>query len=133
MINSRFLLGITFVSISIIYYFLFTLNEIIEIVKDEYIVILIAFFMICIYVFFQKRLQGKILYEFIPTSEYVSIKSTIVFFVIFEAIDYYYEGGFVGMVKLWVSYWFFGVIAYFLTYNINFYKNYIAYSKAGKL
>ena len=73
--------------------------------------------------------EGKLLYEFIPNTNHVPIKSTLMFFLIFQVVDFYYEDGFIGMISQWVMYWSFSILAYFLTHNINFYKNYMAYKK----
>jgi len=127
MIDTRFLLFITAICIAIVYYILFPLDQIIDIIFDEYITITIMIASIVGYIYFKTKLKGKLLREFIPNTNYIPIKSTILFFLIFEIIDFYMEDGLKGMIKLWFSYWVFGVIAYFVTHNINFYKNIQAY------
>ncbi len=129
MINSKFLLSITFIAIVIVYKILFSSDEIINIIKEEYITMGVLLLFIAVYIYFYTKLKDKLLYAFIPNLNYVSLKSTIIFFVIFEMVDYHYEGGFIGMIKLWFSYWLYGLIAYFMTHNINFYQNYKKYSK----
>ena len=124
MINTKLLLFLTLIAVSTIYYFVFPLDKIESIVKDEYISLIVIFFLIIIYIYFKIKLKDKKIFEFIPNTNYVSLKSSIIFFLIFEIVDYFSEDGIIGMVTLWFSYWLFGVIAYFLTHNINFYKNY---------
>ena len=130
MINTKFLLAVTLLALSVVYYFIFPFNKIVNIVLDEYITIFVVFVLSIVYLNFKSKLKGKLLFEFIPNTNYVPIKSTVIFFLIFEVVDYYYEGGFVGMVKLWFSYWVFGVIAYLATHIINFYKNIKAYKES---
>jgi len=129
MINTKFLLTISLFAIGIVYYFIFPTNKIVNIILDEYIIIGITIISIVVYQFFKRHLKGKLVYEFIPNTNYVPIKSTVLFFVIFEAIDFYTEDGLIGMISLWFMYWVFGVLIYFLTHNINFYKNYSAYKR----
>ncbi len=129
MINTKFLLTISLFAIGIVYYFIFPTNKIVNIILDEYITIGITIISIVVYQFFKRHLKGKLVYEFIPNTNYVPIKSTVLFFVIFEAIDFYTEDGLIGIISLWFMYWVFGVLIYFLTHNINFYKNYSAYKR----
>ena len=129
MINTKFLLSISLFAIGIVYYFIFPTNKIVNIILDEYITIGITIISIVVYQFFKRHLKGKLVYEFIPNTNYVPIKSTVLFFVIFEAIDFYTEDGLIGIISLWFMYWVFGVLIYFLTHNINFYKNYSAYKR----
>ena len=131
MINVKFLLQTTIVAISIVYYFIFPVNKIVNIIIDEYIMILLTILSVIIYFYFKRKLSGKQLYEFIPNTNYVPIKSTIIFFAIFQVIDYISEDGIIEVISLWFMYWIFGLFAYFLTHIINFYKNYQAYKKQG--
>ena len=127
MINTKFLLIISLLAINIVYYFLFSSFKIFTLIVEEYIFIGITFLMWIIYRYFKFILNGKQLFEFIPNTNYIELKSTIIFFLIFEVVDFYMEDGLIGMISLWFSYWLFGVLAYLLTHNINFYKNYKAY------
>ena len=127
MINTKFLLFLTFIAIFVFYSLIFSTFKIVNIILDEYITIFIAVVSIVVFFYLKSKLKDKLIFEFIPNTNFVPIKSTVIFFLIFEAVDYYYEGGFLGMIKLWFSYWIFGVIAYFVTHNINFYKNIKAY------
>ena len=109
------------------------MNKIVNIILDEYIIIGITFILILIYQYFKIKLKNKLLFEFIPNTNYIPIKSTLIFFVIFQVVDFYYENGFIGMINQWFIYWIFGLLAYFLTHNINFYKNYQAYKEHKQL
>jgi len=121
MINTKFLLFITLVIIAITYCIFIPTNQIINIILDEYITIGITFVSFIVYQYFKIKLKSKPLREFLPNTNYVPIKSTILFFIIFQVVDFYSEDGLVGMIKLWFMYWIFGVMA---THNINLYKNY---------
>lgn len=127
LINSKLLLLITFICVFIVYWFLFPLEKIIELIKEQYILIIITSILAGIYLYLKHKLKDKLIYEFIPNTRYVSLKSSIVFFIVFEIVDYYSEDGFVGMISQWIVYWIFGVLGYFLINNINLYKNYKAY------
>jgi len=129
MINSKLLLLITFFVVSITYYFFIPFKQVIELIKEQYILIIITFILSGIYFYLKYKLKDKLLYEFIPNTKYVSIKSSILFFIIFEIVDYYSENGFIGMISQWVVYWIFGVLGYFLLNSINLYKNYKQYKE----
>jgi hypothetical protein len=135
MINTKLLLFISSLAIGVVYCVLFPTNKIINIILDEYITIIVAFVSMIVYFRLKSKLKDKLIFEFIPNTNYVDIKSSFLFFIFFEIIDFYFEDGYIGMVKLWFSYWVFGVIAYFVTHSINFYKNIQAYKmhNAGNL
>ena len=127
MINTKFLLIISFIVISIVYNMFLPPNKITSIILGEYIVIGLTLMLMIIYISFRLKLKDKILFEFIPNINYVPIKSTFIFFAIFQVVDFYYEDGLIGMISQWFMYWIFALLAYFLTHNINYYKNYKAY------
>jgi len=127
MINSRFLFFLSSLAIGIVYYFFFPIDTIKDIILDEYITIMIALISMVVFFILKLKLKDKLIFEFIPNTNYVNIKSTFLFFLFFEMIDFYFEDGYIGMIKLWFSYWVFGVIAYFVTHCINYYKNIQAY------
>ena len=133
MINTKLLLTFTLFAIGIFYYIFLPFPKIINIVLDEYITISITMVLIVIYQYFKIKLKNKLLHEFIPNTNYVPLQSTVLFFLIFEIVDFYTEDGFIGMISLWGTYWIFGVLIYFATHNINFYKNYKAYKDHGLL
>ena len=124
MINTKVLLTLTFVIVATTYYVVFPINQIVNIILDEYITIGVASASLVVYIYFKIKLKDRQIYELIPNTNYVPIKSTILFFLLFEAVDFYTEDGLIGMIKLWFTYWVFGLIVYFITHIINFYKNY---------
>ncbi len=130
MINTKLLLLVSLLAITIIYYIFLPLNKIVNIVLSEYIIIGITFISIIIYKYFRLKLKDKFIHEFIPNTNYVPIQSTFIFFIIFQVVDFYYEDGFIGMINQWFIYWIFGLLAYFVTHNINFYKNYKKYKES---
>ena len=132
MINSKFLLIVSFIVILIIYIILFSIDEIIKIILDEYISISVTILIIVIYFILKYKLKDKIILYFIPDNEYVSIKNSVLFFIVFEIIDYYSYGDLIQMIKYWFLYWIYGVMGYFLIKVINLYKNYLAYKKIDK-
>ena len=127
MIDSRLLLGLTFIGMGIVYYIFLPIGKIVDIIKDEYILLGITTVMFIGYIYLKIKLKDIKLHTFIPNLNHVNIKSSIMFFLIFEAIDFYTEDGFIGMISLWFMYWVFGVLIYFFTHNINLYKNYKTY------
>jgi len=113
--------------ISIFYYIFLPTNKIVNLVLNEYIIIAITLVMVLIYQYFKLKLKDKLLLEFIQNTNYVPIQSTLLFFVVFQVVDFYYEDGFIGMIGQWFIYWIFALLVYLITHNINFYKNYQAY------
>jgi len=121
------LLLFTFISIAIFYYIFLTPKQIIEIIKDEYIIIGIDFILVSIFFYLKHKLTNLTIVPYIPNTNTIPLKSTLIFFVIFQVIDFYYENGFIGMISMWFTYWTFGVLAWALTNCINLYKNYRFY------
>jgi hypothetical protein len=126
-INSILLLVVTFFSICIAYYYLFDLNEIITILKEEYILSSFVALSFIILLYSYLKLKKYDILPFIPKLGKVPIKQSIVFFSIFEIIDYYSEDGIIGAIKLWYMYWLFGILSLNLMYIFNYYKNFKFY------
>jgi len=126
-LNIKKLLIVTFFGIAITYYILLTPEVIVKIVKEEYIFISIAFFLFLLFRYYTVKLKDFTLISYIPDINNVDLKTTMIFFLIFQAVDYYYEDGFIGLISQWFVYWIFGVIAWLVTNNINLYKNYHFY------
>ncbi|MEA2017885.1 MAG: hypothetical protein U9N59_05505 [Campylobacterota bacterium] len=126
-LNIKNLLILTLISISIVYYIFLTPTVILEIIKDQYIFIGIILILSISLLYFKIKLKNLQLISYIPNTDNVPLKSTLIFFVIFQAIDFYYEDGFIGMISQWLIYWIFGVLAWALTNNINLYKNFKFY------
>ncbi len=114
---------LTFIAIITIYLFIFGQIKTLELIKEQYLFIL-ALIPLCIaLVYFKIKLKGYTLINFNINNQF-SLKSAILFFLLFQVIDYYNEEGFIGMISQWFLYWIMGVIALLLIENIYYYKNY---------
>ena len=125
--NSRNLFIFTLLIIIATYLFIFGQDKTIELIKNEYLFVLALIPITLVLLYFKIKLKGKELIDFNKNSA-ISLKSTIMFFLIFQVIDYISEDGFIGMISLWFLYWVMGLIAYLLMETINYYKNYKARS-----
>ena len=118
--QSLFILSL--IAIISIYLIIFGQSKTIEIIKAEYLFIL-GLIPICIaLIYFKIKLKGKELIDF--NNNAFSLKTTIIFFLIFQVIDYISEDGFEGMISMWFLYWIMGLLALLLMQIINYYKNY---------
>ena len=126
-IHIKYLLSLTLVAIAIIYYMFLTPEVILEIIKEQYIFIAIILVFAFLLLYFKLKLKNLQIVSYIPNTNIVQLKSTLVFFVIFQVVDFYYEDGFIGMISQWFLYWIFGLLAWLLTNNINLYKNFSFY------
>lgn len=126
-IKIKNLLILTLIPIAIFYYIFLTPKVIVEIIKDQYIFMGIILILSISLLYFKIKLKNLQLISYIPNTDTVPLKSTIIFFVIFQTIDFYSEDGFIGMISQWFIYWVFGVLAWALTNNINLYKNFRFY------
>jgi hypothetical protein len=124
MINIKILLSAVLIGIFIMYYLFLTIDEITKIVKNEYIFLSIVLALGAVFLFFKVKLKNSKIIEYLPNINTVDLRTSMIFFLIFQVVDFYYENGFIGMISQWFTYWVFGVIAWLLTNNINFYKNY---------
>jgi len=123
LINNKLLFASTLLAIFIIYYFVFGIYRTIQIVTAEYLLILLIAPILLAISYYKRKLKFFEIVDYIKDSR-PSIKSTIMFFLVFQVVDYYYEGGFEGMLKLWFVYWIYGIIAILVIKLINYYKNY---------
>ena len=123
MINNKLLFATTLITIFTIYYFVFGIYRTIQIVTAEYLLILLIAPILLAISHYKRKLKFFEIDDYIKDSR-PSIKSTIIFFLVFQVVDYYYEGGFEGMLKLWFVYWIYGIIALLVMRVINYYKNY---------
>lgn len=121
----------TFIAIISIYLIILGEVKTIEIIKSEYLFILALIPISFSLLFFRLKLKDYELINFNKNNT-LSLKSTIVFFLIFQIVDYFYEDGFIGMISMWFLYWIMGLIALLLLENINYYKNYQLIYKKGK-
>lgn len=114
---------ITFIGIFTVYYFIFGIDKTIELIKEEYLSILALILFSFVLVYFKFKLKNHEIVNFTQNNQF-SLKSTIMFFIVFQIVDYIYEDGFIGMVSQWFLYWIMGLIAVVLLKTINYYKNY---------
>jgi len=126
-IGIKRLLLATLVGIATTYYIFLTPEAIFEILKEEYIFLSIALCLFFVFTYYKIKLKDFTLILYIPNINQVDLKTTLLFFIIFQAVDFYYEEGFIGMISQWFIYWVFAVIAWLITNNINFYKNHQFY------
>jgi hypothetical protein len=123
-LNKPFLLfSLTFVAIIATYLFVLGESKTIEIIKNEYLFILGLIPLGFTYLYFKFKLKEFEIIDFNKNSN-LSLQSTIIFFLIFQVVDYYMEDGFIGMISQWFLYWVMGIIALLLIQIINYYKNY---------
>lgn len=131
MIKPQYLFILTFIAIISIYLIIFGQVKTFEIIKSEYLFILALIPISSVLLFFRLKLKDDELINFNNNNTF-SLKSTIVFFLIFQIVDYFYEDGFIGMISMWFLYWIMGLIALLLLETINYYKNYQLIYKKGK-
>ena len=117
------LFSLTFISIITIYLCVLGEDKTIEIIKDAYLYIFSLVPLGLIYVYFKFKLKEYEIIDFNKNTNF-SFQTTVIFFLIFQVIDYIYEDGFIGMISQWFLYWIMGIIALFLMGIINYYKNY---------
>ena len=120
------LFTVTFIAIIAVYLFIFGENKTIELIEMEYLYILGLIPLGFIFLYYRFKLKD---YEIIDFNKNVkfSFSSSVVFFIIFQIVDYIQEDGFIGMISQWFFYWVMGIIALFLMKIINYYKNYKVY------
>ncbi len=111
------------VAIIVVYLFVLGEDKTIEILKEDYIYILALIPLSFLILYFKFKLKDYEIINFNKNNE-ISLKSTILFFLVFQVYDYYSEGGFIGMISQWFIYWIMGILALLLMETINYYKNY---------
>lgn len=117
------LFTVTLIAIIATYLFVLGENKTIEIIKDEYLFILGLIPVSFAFLYFKFKLKNHEIINFNKNTNF-SLQSTIMFFLIFQVVDYIMEDGFIGMISQWLLYWIMGVIALLLMETINYYKNY---------
>lgn len=117
------LFSLTFISIITIYLCVLGEDKTIEIIKDAYIYIFSLVPLGLIYLYFKFKLKEYEIIDFNKNTNF-SFQTTVIFFLIFQVVDYIHEDGFIGMISQWFLYWIMGIIALFLMGIINYYKNY---------
>lgn len=117
------LFSLSLIAIIVIYYFVLGEDKTIEIIKEDYLFILALIPICSAFFYFKFKLKDYEIINFNKNSN-ISLQSTILFFLIFQVVDYISEDGFIGMISQWFLYWIMGVIALLLMETINYYKNY---------
>ena len=121
--SPRNLFILTFIAIISTYLYIFGQEKTIEIIKGEYLFILGLIPITLALLYFKIKIKGKDLIDFNKNNAF-SLKNAIIFFLIFQVVDYISEDGFIGMISMWFLYWIMGLIALLLMETINYYKNY---------
>lgn len=119
----RNLFILTFIAILYVYIYVFGQDKTIELLKEQYLFALALIPLSFAFVFFKFKLRAYEIINFSNNST-PTLKTTIMFFLVFQVVDYISEDGFIGMISQWVLYWIMGLIALLLIENINYYKNY---------
>lgn len=119
--NNKLLFTLTFIIIISTYLYLLGEVRTIQIILNEIILLALLIPMIIIYIYFKFKLRGYDI-EHLINKQQLSFKTTLFIFLIIEVIDYFYEGGFIGMISQWFMYWIFGLFALLLIDSIHFYR-----------
>lgn len=121
--SPRNLFILSLIAIISVYLYVFGQEKTIELIKEEYLFILALLPVTLTLLYFKMKVKGKDLINFNKNNSF-SLKNTIVFFLIFQVVDYIGEDGFIGMISMWFLYWIMGLIALLIMETINYYKNY---------
>lgn len=117
------LFSLSFIVIIAVYLTILGENKTIEIIKGEYLSILSLIPITAVFFYFRFKLKNYELTDFNKNSGF-SLQTTIIFFLIFQVVDYFMEDGFIGMLSQWFLYWIMGIVALLLMQILNYYKNY---------
>ncbi|MDD3055343.1 MAG: hypothetical protein PHE16_05630 [Aliarcobacter sp.] len=120
------LFTVTFIVIIVVYLFVFGESKTIELIKTQYLYILGLIPLGLIFIYCRFKLKDYEIIDFNKNAKF-SFSTSVIFFVIFQIVDYIQEDGFIGMISQWFFYWVMGIIALFLMKIINYYKNYKVY------
>ena len=120
------LFTVTFIAIIVVYLFVFGESKTIELIKTQYLYILGLIPLGLIFIYYRFKLKDYEIIDFTKNAKF-SFSTSVIFFVIFQIVDYIQEDGFIGMISQWFFYWVMGIIALFLMEIINYYKNYKVY------
>jgi hypothetical protein len=120
------LFTVTFIAIIVVYLFVFGESKTIELIKTQYLYILGLIPLGLIFIYCRFKLKDYEIIDFNKNAKF-SFSTSVIFFVIFQIVDYIQEDGFIGMISQWFFYWVMGIIALFLMEIINYYKNYKVY------
>ncbi len=123
MLNTKSLFIGSFVGIIITYIIFLGIYRTIFLIIDQYLLLLAIVPIVLTTLYFKRKLKYFKMIDFIQNSQ-PSIKSTVGFFLVFQAVDFYYEDGFIGMISQWFLYWTMGIITVLSLNLFNYYKNY---------
>lgn len=129
--SPKYIFSFSFIIIISVYLYTFGQEKTIELITKEYLFILALIPLSSVLLYFKIKLKKYELINFINNS-HSTLKTTIIFFLIFQIVDYIYEDGLIGMISQWFSYWLIGIIAILLLEIINYYKNYQLFSRISK-
>jgi len=90
---------------------------------DEYLFILALIPLWIISFYYKRKLKNIEIIDFNANGNF-TLKSTILFFLVFQVIDYISENGFIGMISQWFLYWVMGIISFMILNIVNYYRNY---------
>jgi len=119
----KYLFFFSFVAMMIVYILVFGKVRTIMLLIDEYIFVLSLIPLWLISLWYKRKLRRIELIDFHQDSG-ITLKTTVVFFLLFQVIDYVYEGGFIGMISQWFLYWIMGFISFMVLTIVNYHKNY---------
>lgn len=126
MISPKILFISTLTAILCVYLYFFGQEKTIEIIQKEYLFILALIPLTFSLFFFKFKLKDCEIQDFNQNNT-PTLKTTIIFFLVFQVVDYVSEGGFIEMISQWFLYWIMGLIALLLIENINYFRNYKLY------
>lgn len=118
----QWLLLISFIVMLGVYTTVLGVPKTINIIVDGYWFILAFVVLLPIYFFYKGKTKGLFIIDFNARNN-LSLKSTILFFLFFQVIDYISEDGFIGMISQWFTYWIMGMIMVLVLGILNFYRN----------
>lgn len=119
----KLLFLVSFLAIVFVYSVFLGSFKTIDLITDEYLFILTLIPLFGFSLWYKKRLQGHTILDFHKNSG-VTLRSTILFFLAFQVIDYIYEDGLIGMISQWFLYWIMGLISFMILNLVNYHKNY---------
>jgi len=113
---------ITFITIAITYSIFLGKAKTISLILDATTYIIIAMGLLLPLLYYKRKLKTVEIVDFNKNNNF-TFHSTVMFFLLFQGIDYIYEDGFIGMISQWIAYWIMGVIGFEIITILNYYKN----------
>lgn len=131
MIKPLYLFALSLAAILITYFTVLGTPKTLELLEEQSLFVLGLGILSCALFFFKFKLRHYETHDFFPNNT-LSLKSTLIFFLVFQVVDYIFEDGFIGMISQWFLYWVMGMLALVLMQTINGYKNYALLKKIPK-